>query len=115
VSVIERRFPFASSITSRFARTGTYLYFFDGCYRRESLCETAKTLADRKVLLLAGSDASRFQDSTTRLASCFPNSTKVQSKTDLSPSGFSIINASLEQSEAYDQRIIEFFKASLGN
>jgi len=33
----------------------------------------------------------------------------------LSPSGFSIINASLEQSEAYDQRLIDFFRNSLSN
>lgn len=114
-AAVERRFPFASSITSKFAQTGTYLYFFDGCYRRGSLCEMAKTISNRQILLLAGSDAPRFQDTTNKLASCFPNTTKVQSKTDLSPSGFSIINASLEQSEAYDQRVIEFFKASLSN
>ncbi|MGI8884738.1 MAG: hypothetical protein ACR2IA_10905, partial [Pyrinomonadaceae bacterium] len=72
-------------------------------------------IADRNVLLLAGSDAPRFQDSTSRLAKCFPNTTKVESKTDLSPSGYSIINASLEQSESYDQRVIEFFKANLGS
>jgi hypothetical protein len=28
--------------------------------------------------------------------------------------GFSIINASLELSEAYDQRVIDFFRQSLG-
>jgi pimeloyl-ACP methyl ester carboxylesterase len=114
-AAVERRFPFASSITAKFAQTGTYLYFFDGCYRRDSLCETAKSISNRKVLLLAGSDAPRFQDSTARLDKCFPNTTKIESKTDLSPSGYSIINASLEQSESYDQRVIEFFKSSLGN
>ena len=114
-AAVERRFPFASSITAKFAQTGTYLYFFDGCYRRDYLCETANAIGDRKVLLLAGSDAPRFQDSTAKLAKCFPNTTKVESKTDLSPSGYSIINASLEQSEVYDQRVIEFFKMSLGN
>jgi len=112
-SAIEKRFPFASSVTSKIAQTGTYLYFFDNCYNRSQLCETAKTLNDRQVLLLAGSDAARFQDSTARLASCFPKTAKVSSKTDLSPSGYSIINASLEQSESYDMRVIEFFKTSL--
>jgi hypothetical protein len=33
----------------------------------------------------------------------------------LNPSGYGITNASLEQSGAYDQRVIEFFKSSLGN
>ncbi len=113
-SAVEQRFPFASSITGKLAQTGTYFYYFDGCYRRESACETAKNLNDRQVLLLAGNDTARFQDSTAKLGKCFPATTKVSSKTDLSPSGFSIINASMEQSEAYDQRVIEFFKQSLG-
>lgn len=112
-SAIEKRFPFASSVTSKMAQTGTYFYFFDNCYKREPICETVKKLDNRQVLLLAGNDAAGFQDSTARLANCFPETTKISSKTDLSPSGFSIINASLEQSEAYDQRVIEFFKASL--
>jgi pimeloyl-ACP methyl ester carboxylesterase len=112
-SVIEKRFPFASFVTSKMAQTGTYFYFFDNCYRRSPICETVKSLNDRQVLLLAGTDAARFQDSTARLANCFPATTKVSSKTDLSPSGFSIINASLEQSENYDLRVIEFFKTNL--
>jgi pimeloyl-ACP methyl ester carboxylesterase len=99
-SAIEKRFPFASSVTSKMAQTGTYFYFFDNCYQRAPICETVKRLNDRQVLLLAGNDAARFQDSTARLADCFPNTTKISSKNDLSPSGFSIINASLEQSEA---------------
>lgn len=112
-TAIEKRFPFASLVTSKMAQTGTYFYFFDNCYRRNPICETVKALNNRQVLLLAGTDAARFQDSTARLANCFPQTTKISSKTDLSPSGFNIINASLEQSEAYDLRVIEFFKASL--
>jgi hypothetical protein len=30
----------------------------------------------------------------------------------LSPSGYSIMNASIEQAEGYDQRVIDFFKQS---
>ncbi|MBK7933512.1 MAG: hypothetical protein IPK01_08395 [Acidobacteria bacterium] len=36
---ISRRFPFASNITAKFARLGTYLYFFDGCYKHESFAK----------------------------------------------------------------------------
>ena len=43
----------------------------------------------------------------------FSNSVKVESKTDLNPSGYNLMHASLEQSTAYDQRIIEFFKNDL--
>lgn len=114
-SAIDRRFPFASSITAKVARPGTYLYFYNGCYGRNSACAAAKSVANRQVLLLAGADAPRFQDSTAKLAKCFPATAKVETKTDLNPSGYSITNASLEQSEAYDKRIIEFFKQALGS
>lgn len=112
-SAVEKRFPFASSVTSEFAGIGTRFYFFNGCYRRGAACEVAKTIADRQVLLLAGADAPHLQDSTAKLNKCFPNSTKIETKTDLNPSGYGLINASLEQSAAYDQRVIEFFKTAL--
>ncbi len=114
-NVIDGRFPFASSVTSKFASLGTYLYFFDGCYKRGSYCETARTIENRNILLLAGLDAPNFQESTTKLNRCFPGSNKIETKFDLSPSGFSIINASMEQSETYDQRVIDFFRTALSN
>ena len=112
---INRRYPFATAATTRLAKMGTHLYYFDGCYKREPVCETARKIEDRSVLLLAGFDAQEFQDSTSRLNKCFSASNRVESKTDLSPSGFSIMKASLEQSESYDQRIIDFFRNALGN
>jgi len=114
-SAVERRFPFASSVTSKIANIGTPLYFYNGCYRRDATCDLAKSVANRQVLLLAGVDATNLQDSTTKLNRCFPNATKVESKTDLNPSGYNMMNASLEQSAAYDQRVIEFFKTALSN
>lgn len=110
-----RRYPFASFATSRLARLGTYMYYFDGCYQRRPACEAARKVAGRNVLLLAGIDAQRFQQSTSDLSKCFTGQNQVETKTDLSPSGFSIINASMEQSEAYDQRLIDFFRNSLAN
>lgn len=112
---VNKRFPFASSVTSKIAAAGTYLYFYDGCYQRDSACSIAKSVMNRQVLLLAGSDAPDFQETTTRLSRCFPGNTKIESKTDLNPSGYGITNASLEQSEAYDRRIIDFFKSTLSN
>lgn len=114
-AAVGARFPFASSVTSKFAQLGTYAYFYNGCYKRDPVCETAKSISKRQVLLLAGSDAAQFQDSTAALAKCFPNPAKLESKLDLNPSGYGITNASLEQSEAYDRRVIEFFKSALGN
>ena len=101
-------------MTSRLAELGTRFYYFDGCYKRELSCDTAKQMENRNVLLLAGVDAQQFQDSTSKLSRCFPNLNKIETKTDLSPSGFSIMKASIEQSEAYDQRLIDFFHQSLG-
>ena len=112
-SVIERRFPFGSGLTTKFGQMGTYAYFYeDGCYNRATACELAKQLQNRSVLLLAGTDAREFQESTSRLSKCLPSTVKLDSKTDLSPSGMGILNASLESSEAYDQRIIDFFRNS---
>jgi pimeloyl-ACP methyl ester carboxylesterase len=112
---VDRRFPFASFATTKLARLGTYMYYFDGCYRRASMCDVARKIEGRSILLLSGVDAQEFQDSTARMAKCFSPQNKVESKLDLSPSGFGIINASIEQSEAYDQRLIDFFRNALSN
>src|SRR4030095_5645349 len=112
-STVQSRFPFASAVTSEFAKLGTHAYFYQGGFKRESTCDMAKTLAGRQVLLLGGLDAPAFQDSPAKLSKCFPGNTSGESKTDLSPSGYSIINASLELSESYDQRVIDFFRQAL--
>jgi hypothetical protein len=112
-STVERRFKAASFATTKLAELGTRLYYFDGCYQREPTCETARRVNDSKVMLLAGFDVQEFQEPTSRLSKCFPSSNQVETKLDLSPSGFSITNASIEQSEAYDQRLIDFFRNSL--
>ena len=114
-SAVDKRFPFASSITSKIAGIGTRFYFYNGCYQRGGACDSAKSISNRQVLLLAGLDTPDLQDSTAKLNRCFPSETKIEAKTDLNPSGFSMTNASLEQSAAYDQRVIEFFKSALGS
>jgi len=113
-STVEKRYPFGSAVTAKFAQLGTRPYFFEGCFRRDTSCDMAKSLTGRKVLLLGGLDEPEFQESTSKLSKCFPSNSTVESKTDLSPSGFSIINASIELSESYDQRVIDFFRQSLG-
>jgi pimeloyl-ACP methyl ester carboxylesterase len=112
-SAVNRRFPFASSITSKIAVVTTPAYFYTGCFRRDSACEVAKSITDRNVLLLAGADNAVLQNSTNNLTRCFSGSNKIETKTDLNPSGYNLMNASLEQSAAYDQRVIEFFKIAL--
>jgi pimeloyl-ACP methyl ester carboxylesterase len=113
-SVIEKRFPFASSLTARVARLGAPVFYYNGCYRRDSSCDTARVVENRNVLLLAGGDNSELQASTSALPKCFPSSTKVESKTDMFPSGTNLVSASLQQFEDYDNRVIVFFKQTLG-
>lgn len=112
-SVIAKRYPFVSSVTSKIAQSGTYLYFFGGGYNRRNSCETAKNLTNRKVLMIAGNDTPELQESTNMIAGCFPNQANIEKKTDMMLAGYNLINAPLEQSEAYDQRVIEFFKRNL--
>ncbi|HMO79447.1 MAG TPA: hypothetical protein PKD24_01520 [Pyrinomonadaceae bacterium] len=112
-SVISKRYPFASSVTSQFASLGTYPYYFEGCYRRESACDMARVISQRRTMLLGGTDAPALQESTSRLGKCFPLDTTVDAKTDLSPSGMGMISSSIELSEAYDQRVIDFLKQAL--
>ncbi len=113
-SVIEKRYPFANVVTSKFGQLGAYPYFYEGSYKRASSCDLARTMENRKVMLLAGVDAQNFQDSTFRVGKCFPESTQTDTKTDLSPSGNSLMTVSIELSEDYDQRVIDFFRQSLG-
>jgi pimeloyl-ACP methyl ester carboxylesterase len=112
---VDRRFPFAGFITSKMAEGGSYLYFATGCYERQKVCEIAKSVTDRNILLLAGADAPALRDSTANLSSCFPSQSNVKSFTDLNPSGFDIINASIEQGESYEQKVIYFMQSTLVN
>lgn len=112
-STVVKRYPFASSATTKLAKLGTYLYYFDGCYRRDGACALAGSVTGRKIMLLGGIDAPEFQDSTGKLAKCFAAGNSIESALGLSPSGYSITNASTEQADLYDQRLIDFFRNAL--
>lgn len=112
-TAVKSKYPFASFLTSMIAEQGTYFYFWNGNYNRRTACETVKNISDREILLLGGSDNETLRDSTDNLSKCFPKSNKLDVKLDLNPSGYNIGNASNEQSNAYDQRIIEFFSKAL--
>ena len=112
-SAVGKRFPFMSTVTSRFGELGSFAYYYEGGFSRRSACDLARGLEDKKVLLLGGVDAPDLQDSTNKLSKCFPQSSKAEVRNDLSPSGLGIINASLDIAAAYDQRVIDFFRNSL--
>lgn len=112
-SAVDKNFPFAAALTTKIAETGARAYFYNGCYKNDSTCDAAKAMSNKQILLLAGADAPNLKVSTEKLARCLPANARAETKFDLNPSGYSITNASLEQSESYDQRIIAFFKQSL--
>ena len=115
-NAIEHRFPFGSSITSRLAGMGAPLYFYNGTFGDTPICDTGKSVTDRKVLLLAGVDSATLQASTTKLGRCIQSGgLNVETKLDLSPSGYSIMNASMDKSQDYEQRVIDFFRLALSN
>jgi len=112
-SVVTRSFPVGGSVTAKIANLGSYIYFANSCFSRRSLCEIAKHTSGRKILLLGGPDAPELQESTNQLAICFPDRSGIEQNTNLIPSGFGDTNASLEQSQNYDERVIDFFGRTL--
>jgi pimeloyl-ACP methyl ester carboxylesterase len=113
--VILKRYPFVSSLTSKIAKGGTYFYFYNGNYSRESMCDVAKKVTNPKVLVIANTETERLRTASTELASCFVNQALVERQLDLMPSGYNIINATNEESGTYDLRVIDFFKNALAN
>lgn len=111
-SVVKNRFPFAGSVTSFLAQRGNRLYH-TSCYTDTSLCKQVEGLSGRQILLLAGSDAPAWKDSTTELSHCLSKQNKVESKLDLAQSGLGITTAKPEEADLYDQRIIDFFRQNL--
>ncbi len=108
-SSIEKRFPFASSVTSKIAEFGTYLYFYDNCYGHDQICNSAKVVQGTQVLLLAGSDVPELQATTEKFSRCISDGANLEMKLDFNPSGFNLTNASVEQINIYDQKVIDFF------
>jgi len=115
-NAVEHRFPFGSAITTRLAGMGAPFYFYNGTFADASACESGKNVLDRKVLLLAGVDSPTLQASTTKLGRCIQSGgLNIETKYDLSPSGYNIMNASMDKAQEYEQRVIDFFRLSLAS
>lgn len=112
-SAVDQKYPFASFVTAEMAKGGSYIYFATGCYDRASVCDIAKSVSEKEVLLLAGMDAPALRSSTSQISGCFPGNTKVTTFTDMSPSGVELSSASLDQADSYEQKVIYFFKSAL--
>lgn len=114
-TAVNQKYPFVSFLTGKLAEQGAYLYFWDGGYSHQTACEMAKNVANRQILLLGGANKEALRDATENLSKCFPGNNQIEVKFDLNPSGYNIENASNELSNSYDQRVIEFFRQSLGD
>ena len=109
-STVESRYPVRKRGHCRNSRSWERMpYFFQGCFKRESRATWRRHSRVERFFCSAGLDAAELPGIDAKLANASRRTPSVESKTDLSPSGFSIINASLELSESYDQRVIDFF------
>ena len=68
-------------------------------YDNKNSCEMAAVLGERRVLLLAGEDDGYLLESTKSLTPCFPNPANLETRTNLSLSGFTLPSATGEQGE----------------
>jgi pimeloyl-ACP methyl ester carboxylesterase len=112
-SVLHNRSAFDFGLLRPLGKLGAKLYLRD-CFRNVQSCEAARSIGSIRVLLMAGNDAPLFQDTTVALADCFTDKSKVELHRDLPLTGLNLSNATGEQSEAYDRRVIEFFGKALG-
>jgi pimeloyl-ACP methyl ester carboxylesterase len=94
------------------ARLATRLYFLRQ-YENLASCELIAGLGNRRVLLVAGEDDGYLRASTKSLASCFPNPSNLETKTDLPLTGFTLPSATGELGEGYDRPVIDFFAKNL--
>jgi len=94
------------------ARLATRIFFVKQ-YDNKSSCEMARALGERRVLLLAGDDDGYLRASTKSLVPCFPKPANLETRTDLSLTGFTLPSATGEQGEGYDRPVIDFFVKNL--
>ena len=94
------------------SRWGIKIYSF-GKFNPAPACELARTLANRRVLLLSGEPNDPLRPSTAALANCFPNRGLVELRMELPLTGFNLPTSTGEQEEAYDRPVIDFFDKGL--
>jgi len=111
-AAVRQDYELDNKILQSLARWGTRLYLM-GKYSSTTSCELAARLQTQRVLLLSGEDAEYLRESTSALASCFPNPANLEVKTDLPLTGFRLASATGEQGEGYDRRVIDFFYRTL--
>ena len=83
-----------------------------GKYVNTGSCEVARTLRDKRVLLLTGQGGERWRASTAMLKNCFSGGT-VELKQDSPVTGLNLPSVTGQTEEAYDRPVIEFFDKAL--
>lgn len=99
-----------NALLQRLARWGLKVYSL-GKYQSKPSCEIARALHEARVLLVTGSEADPWRNSTLALGKCFNGAVEV--KKDLPLTGISLPASTGEQEEAYDRPVIEFFDKAL--
>ncbi len=87
--------------------------YFLGKYDNTTSCDLAARLGSRDVLLLAGADDSYLRESTKSIEQCFADKARLEVKTELPLTGFTLPSATGEQGESYDRPVIDFFVKNL--
>lgn len=115
-SIIAQATPERTSMDNQviqaIARTGVRIYLMNS-FDNTPACNSASQLPGRRVLLLSSEAAGELRDSTVALIQCFSDQSLVEADTDLQFAGFNLREATGEQSEAYDRRVIDFFDRTL--
>ena len=83
-----------------------------GKYQNTSSCDVARSLRDKRVLLLTGEGGEQWRASTLMLSGCFFGGS-VEIKRDLPLTGLNLPASTGQQEESYDRPVIEFFDKAL--
>jgi len=109
-SATSNRAGMNNAILKQIARWGVKIYSL-GKYQATPSCDLARSLRERRVLLLTGGEGDPWRASTIDLAKCFSGNAEV--KKDMQVTGSNLPNSTGEQEETYDRPVIEFFDKAL--
>ena len=111
-SVAERRYP-VPELSFHLADFGARVFYYDGCFKRETSCDIAKRFKGVSAGIFAGDDYPALKASTESVAACFPSEVKPVVKTDLGTSGYAIMKASVKDAESYSDKVTTYFRQAL--
>lgn len=111
-NIVKSRSAFDFGVLRSLTNAGANIYLRN-CFQDKQSCEEARQIHNRNIMLLTGTDATAYRESTISLSVCLPPTNLVERYSDLPLTGGNLIIANGEQSEEYDRRIIDFFGKTL--